>query len=219
MVISILLTATYSAKHCREWRHILRNISEYSTLRFVTQLEKRCTLLSDNFLSTTVFINATQAENFENRVRIKTKNLLILEFLAIVSWYKDEWIGWMIREELKEIIDSDPEKYFVLNFYLKDRTTTIEYLYETSRFHTDEFFGILNSNSLLETLKLKVRFRFKPTSKPKKVQFCRHYKDKGSLKLPHENRNIGPQVRLQNRIEEERKANLDTLAFLQGFLE
>lgn len=187
---------------------------------FCNEIERRCSLICENFLSPAVFDSPTLRERFTNSVKIKTRKLQTLELVAVLSWFhKDQWIGWMIREELAMIIEEDEEKFFFLNFYLQSKAKTLIYLLETSRYHSDEFFGILGSKSEIAKVYSSVKFRFKPTGPVSKPQRRRGYKDKGSLKLAHEKRSIGPQVRLQQRLEEEKRARQDTLALLQGFLE
>lgn len=199
----------------------MRNFSENSPTRFVNSLEKISMYLCDNFLSSSVLIDATRkTENFENRIRIKTREKKVLETLAILSWYKEPWIGWMIREEIEEMISLENSELSYILILLKSKESMILFLLDTLLYHSDEFFGFFSTETkLAQVLKISTSFVFKRTSKPKELVYQRHYKDKGSLKLPHEDHSIGPQVRLQQRIEESRQANLDTLAFLQGFLE
>lgn len=198
----------------------MRNFSEISSERFCNEVERRCSQLSENFLRTTVFDNPTLRERFENCVKIKSRNQTMLEIVAICSWFhKDEWIGWMIRDALQEIIKEDEEKYFVLNFYLQSKSQTLIYLLETNRYSSFEFFGLLGQETIVNLIKAKVKFCFKPTSTPNFVQRRRGYKDKGSLKLAHNRRNIGPQTTLHYLLEEAAKARNSTFDLLQGFLE
>lgn len=214
----------------------MRDIS--SVNRFLTELTRNCTSFEDKFLRTSVFDSPSLRERFENSIRIKTCNQRCLQFLAIIHWYLESekflWIHLALeeiyQERLSEIaVESDSFKdnsaesstdfdLITFGLLLQSRALTENFLVETQKWNQDEFFGFLRSNELLIWLQNKVKFNFKPISRPRETIRRRGYKDKGSLRPLSEKRSIGIQSTLQEKIETERQSSEDTLAFLQGWL-
>lgn len=176
------------------------------------------------FLSTTVLVRPTLQERFENKVLIRTKNLQLLEFLCVIVWFmKDKVPQCLLLLELRDLVDDlsnkDIEKYSYLKLLLKSKVQTILWLQETTKYSTNEYFGILGQDVIQRKLQNSVKFAFRTNSAVKKPQRRRGYKDKGSRKPPHEQGRTFVLAELQREIEAERAVTLDTLAFLEGFLE
>jgi hypothetical protein len=200
--------------------------NSFDSQTFCVELEETLTSLLEvrKFLSTTVLVNPTLQERFENRVLVKTKNLQILELLCIAVWFmKNKDSQCLLLVELTNLVDDlsskDIEKYSYLKILLKSKCQMLLWLEATSKYSTDDFFGLLNDKSVQNRLLNSVKFAFRPNTAVKKPQRKRGYKDKGSRKPPHEQGRTQVLPLLQQEIEREREISLDTLAFLEGFLE
>lgn len=193
---------------------------------FSVELEETVTsfLRVTKFLSTTVLVRPTLQERFENKVIIRTKNLQLLEFLCVIVWFMEDKVPQCLlllelRDLVEDLSNKDIEKYSYLKLLLKSKVQTLLWLQDTTKYSTNEYFGILNQNVIQKKLQNSVKFAFRSNSVVKKPQRRRGYKDKGSRKPPHEEGRNHILAELQREIEAERAVTLDTLAFLEGFLE
>ena len=97
--------------------------------------------------------------------------------LAIASWYLGEF-GYTVREDLREsLISLSLEDKFLVELLLSSKAQMIEFLKNTSLWHTRDFFG--NLLPLAETILLHLKFRY-PSVKVHRPQRRRGYNDKGS---------------------------------------
>jgi len=183
---------------------------------FCIQLDEITNSATSEFIDriTTVIASPNFLEKFTTDL-ILPKDLNSLILLNILVWYLPEGIRELLRVQLEEIKTSQDN--FILKFFQKSKTEMIVFLQETSLWHTRDFFGNLyNTKKIQRVLKL-VRFR-KRNKLVRKPQRKRGYNDKGSQRLEHERRSIGPQTRLQNLLETERLILQDTIHLIEGFL-
>lgn len=195
----------------------MRNISSLSINDFLDSLEKILMSYSEKFLRTSALVDPNFLERYENNIQVNTRNADDLAVLAIWSYYLDTEIGILLRFELKEIIENNSDLDF-LEFLLEGKYEMIQYLLQTSKWHTRDFFGNLVTKNRLTRLSKICRFRRRLTGKPQRLVRRRGYKDKGSLKFPHEYHSFSTGTRAMKTLEEERESSKDTYLFLQGFL-
>lgn len=185
---------------------------------FFQQLEHCFQKCSSEFLRTAVSDNSKwQRADFENRLRIKTKNKNDLIVLALFSWYIPEEFGILLRFELEELV-SDNEDLEEVNFFLNSLGETKCFLLETNLWHSRDFFGnVLDKRRLRRLCQLFVPV-CTSKSKPKRVQRHRGYRDKGSLKLPHEHHDFSDGSAEMYLLEQRRLTYQDTINFLRGWV-
>lgn len=138
--------------------------------------------------------------------------------LAILSWYMDDEVRFVLQEDLREKLKTfDFDDRVALQLLLASKAECLIFLAETSLWHTRDFFGNIfrldnNLDNCLQPTK--------PSLKLNKPQRKRGYSDKGSRVEPHRWKpKEGYQLtELQEEIEAKRASQSDTLDFLRGFL-
>lgn len=154
---------------------------------------------------------------FENRFRIKTRDLNDLVLLAIISWYMTEEDRILLHFEIQDRIKNNEDICF-LELLLESKAQMLLFLQETQLWHTRDFFGnILNERKVKRLLSL-VRPVYSSNRKPKKKAFRRGYNDKGTRRPYHEIHDLTDFSREQREIELKRRSLQDTILFLQGLV-
>lgn len=153
---------------------------------------------------------------FQNRIRLRRKDLNYLIALTILSWYIPEELGVLLRLEISEEFLKINPLFLAL---LENKGLTFEFLRMTKLWHTRDFFGNILNEKLIKDIYESLELIFVYTEKPvKKPHRHRGYRDKGSLRMSHEYHNFADLTTEQIRIEEEEKISQDTLQFLIGFI-
>lgn len=197
-------------------RNFDRNFDSQS---FVYQCESTLKKYSEIFFRSSASDSPKWEDtNFENQIVIKSRLKEDLVLLAIFSWYMPEEIGILLRFELQEICDKNPEAIW-LHFLIKEKGLMYNYLCDTKLWSTRDFFGNILTKKRLNKIKYLYSLKFKTKKKPKRVQRHRGYRDKGTLRNIHEYHSFASCTGEQMTIEENRAIHKDTLSFLQGFLE
>lgn len=160
---------------------------------------------SSNFTDRKLFFNLKYASKVE------------LIKLAIVMWYADEEVHFVLRMDLEEKIKNLPlEDQVIFNILLSSKAEMLIFLLETNLWHTRDFFGnILQNLEQLDRLLIpKV-----PQNKVKRPARKRGYHDKGSWVLPHEWRpKSGWWYNEQHELLEATRSKLEhTSNFIRGF--
>lgn len=186
---------------------------------FCSELERIC--LSVN--SRSKFLRSSVSDNskylytrFENRLRIRTRAKKKLIGLAILSWYLPEEIGVLINLELREIWE-ESEEFLFPAMLLESKGQMLLFLLETRNYHTRDFFSNIINEEIVKNLLRLVAPVYKTRSKPKRVQRHRGYRDKGTLKLPHEVHELANRTAEVKELEEKRKSSQDSINFLVGW--
>lgn len=185
---------------------------------FFHELERYFLKCSSEFLRTAVSDNSKwKRANFENRVRIKTRNKEDLVVLALLSWYIPEEFGILLRLELEEIVSTnfDLEEVELL---LRSLGEAKCFLLESSLWHSRDFFGNVTNKERQRRLISLFEPILTSKRKPKRVQRHRGYRDKGCLKLPHEHHDFSDTGSEQYLLEQKRLTYQDTINFLRGWV-
>lgn len=154
---------------------------------------------------------------FQNRFRIKTRDLNDLILLGILSWYMVEEDRILLQFELEEKM-SNNDDLTNLALVLKSKGQMLTFLIETQKWHTRDFFGnIINFERIQRILKLVVPV-YSSNRRPKKKVWKRGYDDKGTMRYSHEIHDLSEGSRAQRLLEHKRKSTQDTLLLLEGFL-
>lgn len=196
----------------------MRNKSTLNSISFRSECEKLLKEYSEIFFRTSV---SDSPKWFENSYDYFLSNKLKLEdyvFLALLSWQDDYEKSWILRVRLQEEVKHDSNKISIA-LILSSKEAMWNFLLDTNLWHSRDFFGnILTKKRLQRIQKLCKFYRVRP--KPaKKVQRHRGYRDKGSLRNIHEYHSFVSYTKEQNELENNRQVHIDTLAFLQAFLE
>lgn len=158
----------------------------------------------------------TFLEDYE--IIVRNNKLISLRGLAVLSYYVPEILGWKIREVLeKKLYKLNSKDQLRLSSLLINKESMLVFLYETQEFSSNEIFGNLLREGLLELKRLKI---YRPTYKIKRPQRKRGYDDKGSLRssdrwLPSEDYEL---TELQNEIEKKSDLHLRTKLKLESYL-
>lgn len=155
--------------------------------------------------------------SFENSYRFNLHRATDLIRIAILSWFVPEEWGILLRMSLEEEIKSKVN-LDVVEYLLQSKTLMILFLQETTLWNSRDFFGnILRKEELYRTMS-GVSCRYETTRAPKRPQRIRGYRDKGTLKLPHQVHEISDLTREQNELEESRIDRHNTFLLSLGFL-
>lgn len=154
--------------------------------------------------------------DFENDFYLCTRSLRKMVMLAILSWYVPEEYGILWRLTLEDAVHHNPD-YFVLTFLIRSKGEMRCFLYETELWHSRDFFGnIFRKNMKVSDLPVRPVRRKK--SKPKRTQRHRGYRDKGTLKFPHEYHDFSNRTLEEKVLEEERSSLKDVSSFIEGWI-
>lgn len=196
----------------------MRDIS-FDSQSFLIELEHVVGKKRQHFLlSTSALDNSNRLQDWENSFILKDRSLTSLVILSIFSWYIPEEFGILLRLDIHEKVKNNTDLGFV-ELLLISKGHCLNFLLDTRLWHTRDFFGnILNEKNIKKALN-SVKFRFRNKKKPTKLVYRRGYKDKGSRR-----KDVNPNAFIDTsslvREEETKKqSHLDTLAFLQAFLE
>lgn len=185
---------------------------------FFRQIDRIAREYSSKIFRDTAPINSKWLLNpdFENDFYLTSRRKEDLVRLAILSWYIPEEYGILIRLRIREEISHNPD-LLILDFLTKSLGEMKLFLYHTELWHTRDFFGnILKDNMTFKDLPIRPRMRKK--SKPKKVQRHRGYRDKGTLRFPHEYHDFSDRTLEEKQLEDDRKALKDAIDFLEGWI-
>lgn len=197
----------------------MRNFQEVNAQSFIYQCEKNLKEYSEIFYRSTASDSPKWLHaRFENSVILKSRKQEDLVLLAMFSYYIPEEIGVLLRLELQEEADRNPEMD-VLHFLLRGKGAMYCFLLETKLWHSRDFFGNVITKQRLEKLRTLFKLKFSTTRKPKRAVRHRGYRDKGTLRNIHEYHSFVSFTKEMNELEDARQVRKDTLALLQGFLE
>lgn len=138
--------------------------------------------------------------------------------LALLSWYAPREVSLYLRMDLekriKQFLLEDQAK---ISLCLSSKGTCLNFLQETTLWHSRDFFG-----NILDKLsrRLRVLRIMRPKRKVKRPQRKRGYHDHGSRVPEHrwKPKSDYELVMKQNQIELERLALKDTISFMEGWL-
>lgn len=191
---------------------------EFNKALFLEQIEKFFSSQS----SRTLELRAQVVDNpnfLGNYYLVLPNDLKGLVGLAFASWWVPQELGILIREDIREkrLKRLNLEDQTFLSLFLENKALMINFLEETSLWHTRDFFG----NFIQEALYQLTRLRFRRiNTKVSYPQRKRGYHDHGTL-VPSSKwlpRNDFTLTEQQNEIEENRKSQEDTLMLIFGFL-
>lgn len=155
---------------------------------------------------------------FENSYVLKDKSVENLVRLSIFSWYIPREFGILLREEITQIISHREELDFI-QLLLEAKPRMLLYLVMTTKWHTRDFFGNVLNEKILRQSMMLLGCLYESKKKPKRTEYRRGYRDKGSLKLLHEYHSFVDSTSEQNSLERQRIVRQQSLLFLRGFLE
>lgn len=197
----------------------MRNHLDFNSQSFISEVEKSLKKYSDKLFRSSAADNPKWLEpNFENSLVLKTRKLDDLVLLTLFSYYVPEELGVLLRLELQEVADRNPEVE-ILHFLLQGKGLMFCYLCDTNLWSTRDFFGNILNEKKLKRIQTFFAYRFKTKRRPKRVQRHRGYRDKGTLKENHEYHSFVSYTKEMKELEEQRMIQKDTLTLLQGFLE
>lgn len=197
----------------------MRNSTNFDSQSFVYQCEETLKKYSDIFFRTSASDSPKWLDvNFENTITLKTRKLDDLIVLSMLSYYIPEEIGILLRFELQEVANRNPEVE-ILHFLLQGKGLMYCFLCDTKLWSTRDFFGNILTSKRLKQSRNLFSLKFKSKKRPKRTLRHRGYRDKGSLRKNHEYHSFVSFTKEMNEIEELRRVRKDTLAFLQGYLE
>lgn len=154
--------------------------------------------------------------DFENDFYLTSRKLEKLVMLAILSWYVPQEYGILWRLTLEDAVHRNPD-LLILTFLIRSEAEMRCYLYETNLWHSRDFFGnILRKNMRISELPIKPSRKKK--SKPKRIQRHRGYRDKGTLKFPHEYHDFSERTLEEKELEQERSTLRDVILFTEGWI-
>lgn len=160
--------------------------------------------------------------------------------LCCMSWYLDDDIRVLLQLELqRQMYKYGPDYSQKIALLLQSEPQCIIYILESNVFGTNPnaVFGNIRANNPKIGLKIYNPQRFKDshiwkfpgisvsliTSSVKKPEFHRGYRDKGSRRIGSEylseEKKDFTTTELQNQIELDRQATIDSISFWSGFLE
>jgi hypothetical protein len=153
-----------------------------------------------------------------SQFKFRGLSLKELQGLAIVSWFLGD-IGWKIRADLFDHLKFlSLEDQFLIEILIDNRARTLNWLNETTLFHTRDFFGNLLPNAIRALRFLKFR---NPNTRLKRIQRKRGYNDHGSRaddSYWKYARDYLDDEFQQNLLEQKRQIHQDTLSFLEGWV-
>lgn len=187
-----------------------------SSETFCSNIRSQIESCDEFFLRTSALVSPKRLERWENRIVLKDKSSTTLALLAVASWQMEPGIGILLRLEIQELVETNEDLDW-LRFLIQSETYCYLWLIETQKWNVREFFGnYLTKNNLTKALK-SIRFKFRTTSSPTRVQRRRGYKDKGSLKKDHADQ-FCDCTKEHMVLESYRESLQDTYLLLQGFL-
>lgn len=191
---------------------------EFNFSMFVDQLEKFFLRESHrtNELRSQVVNNPNFLSDYTLYLRDDLQSILSL---SLSSWFLPEELGFVIREEIRDrkLKKFSLEDQTLIGLFLKNKTTLLLFLEDTNLYHTRDFFG----NFLSEVRKELGFLRFiRNGTKVEKPIRKRGYHDHGTLVpsskwLPKFDFSL---TEKQNRLEEDRDTQENTLEFIIGYL-
>lgn len=160
---------------------------------------------------------------------------------SIISWYTEEWLGFLIREQvLIESTRLSPYDQKVILLLLESKVTMQVFLLETQLWTTNQFFSHILSDIvkvkstnydrltdelIKKTYFIKIKDLFQQNliweqPNARKPQRKRGYDDHGHLSEPHETHSFKPDdAGLLHQIFEERKASIESsLSQIRGYI-
>lgn len=196
----------------------MRDIS-FDSQSFLVELEHVVGKKRQHFLlSTSALDNSNRLRDWENSFILRDRSFTSLVILSIFSWYIPEEFGILLRMDIQEKVKNNEDLGFV-ELLLISKAHCLNFLLDTKLWHTRDFFGNILCEKNIKKALDSVKFRFRKKKKPTKLVYRRGYKDKGSRR-----KDVNPNAFIDTsslvREEEIKKqSHLDTLAFLQAFLE
>lgn len=187
---------------------------------FCSELERLC----QSAVSQVKFLRSSVSDTskcltyfrFENSFRIKSSSTRILTILSILVWFFPEEFQVLLVMDLQEKW-KDKDDSILGELLLRSKGHCLNFLLETSLWHTRDFFGNVITRDNLELALSKVVPALSTRKKPRRVQRHRGYRDKGTLKLQHEIHDCSDLTSEQNEIEEQRCTTQDSINFMIGW--
>lgn len=157
----------------------------------------------------------------EEFIGFKLYNLNLVQLMGMA------YCSWLVPPELKFTLQLDISEYsqklsledrFIVETILGSQVAAQDWLLDTQKWHTRDFFG----NILPQWINTMKRMKFRKINKKlKKLQRKRGYHDHGTLApshtwLPKEDWSLTEE---QNEIEQKRRIFRNTLDFLKGWFE
>lgn len=200
------------------------SVSLDKTLRaFFTKFDSTKTMNQIRGRSSVSIVPKTPLEELEG-IRIRKYNFNFLIFLLLYSYYGNiPEIQWNLRLELERLCEVNEEFFFVKTL-TEDKFYLLQWLIQTQRIHSREFFGNILNISIMEEKFKTLKFIFPTKKRPVRQQRVRGYRDKGTLPSfdtkfsRKEFSKDWSSKELQNEIEDKRKSLLDTGQLLLGWL-
>lgn len=192
-----------------------------STTTFLEGLENVITEVktSEKFLRSAVSDSSKYLSDprFENEFVIRTKSTDKLVALSILSWYFSDEIRPLVQMNLQEKWNLS-EDSIIGEFLLNSFGEMKLFLLETTLWSERDFFGnIFSKNIVLQLLGL-FRPKFASHRRPKRIQRHRGYRDKGTLKFPHEYHDFASRSQELKEEEEQRLSRLDQIDLARGWI-
>lgn len=156
-------------------------------------------------------------ERFENSYSFFEPDAKKLVRLAILSWYLPKEYRILLQLSLKEEINNKENLDFI-EYLLESKYLMILFLQETNLWSTRDFFGNILTKESLKMSVFSVSCRYETTKRPKRSQRIRGYRDKGTLKLPHQVHDCSDLTCEQNELEKIRIDRHNTFLLSLGFL-
>lgn len=190
---------------------------------FVDYVEKTSQNYWNHSMNKVLINHVMNSSNLEARpyyFRLPDSKLITLIRFCILHWYAPEEIKFMLRMDIDERLKYfSNEDQFLLSLLLNSKAEMLMFLIETTLWHERDFRGNILMKNIRNLPVLKLRKRY--PQKVKELQRKRGYHDHGSRTLAHKwlPKFDYSLTELQNKIELERKTQIDTLHLTQGILE
>jgi hypothetical protein len=176
----------------------MRDLSLSDARKFCEKISLICNEFSENFLRKQVSIDPEDVGSFLNLYSLPSnKDSLIL--LSILRWYLPEEIGVLLQLQLEEKFKHSD--YSLMRILLTSKFRMLNYLILTDEWTKASFFGKILSQKNFDNTMKNVRKLYRNRRPVKKPVRHRGYRDKGSLKLPHEHHSYVDFTQEQNLIE------------------
>jgi len=155
---------------------------------------------------------------FENMYLLRVHHEDELVLLSIFSWYIPREYGMLLRMSIEEEIQQK-EYLDYIQLLLTSKSLMLNFLLQTRKYHTRDFFGNILSENKLERIKFYFRCSYVSTKSPKKRSRPRGYRDKSTLKPLHKHHSFVDLICEQRELENQRRIRHQTLLFARGWLE
>lgn len=158
-------------------------------------------------------------KDFENDYILKDRSFNTLVGLSILYWYLPEEISSLLRLVLEREW-KHCENRVVGDILLNSKSHMLNFLCETSLWHSRDFFGNIFNKRKIKYLLRVLKPRLRKTGRPKRLIRHRGYRDKGTLRLDSDRHSFWEvSEKEMMQLEEKKQIYNDTQQFLLGFLD